>query len=152
MSATTDFDDGANLETLERLRRLHHPNCFVCGERRSGGLNMTFALGPDGDLLGTFDCNRRFEGYPGRVHGGIITGLFDEIMANYLLARGRIVITVNLEARFRHPVLVDVPAELSASLSRATGDVYYMKSRLVQSGRVCTTAQGCFLERHNDLE
>jgi len=68
--------------------RQAHPNCIVCSPRHRCGFRLEFVLSEDGSVHAKFDCSKVFEGYPGLVHGGVISSLLDGAMTNCLFAHG----------------------------------------------------------------
>ena len=57
------------------------PHCFECGPQYPFGLKLELRL--EGDELETeFVPGEEHGGWPGTVHGGIITGLLYEVMEN----------------------------------------------------------------------
>lgn len=78
--------------------------CFVCGEGNSNGLRARFHA--DGEeVRARVVLDRCFEGYPGHVHGGVVTALLDEAAGwACTVAVGRLCVTVELTVRFLRPV------------------------------------------------
>ncbi len=92
------------LNTSSNLRKEAHPNCVVCGRKNKSGLRLEFSILDDGSVQTHFDSDAVYEGFPGVLHGGVITLLLDGAMTNCLFAHGRIGITGELKVRFCHPV------------------------------------------------
>ena len=60
----------------------NYPNCFGCGEDNPSGLRLDLKL--EGDQLTTeFIPEKRHEGWPGMVHGGVIAAVLYEVMENW---------------------------------------------------------------------
>lgn len=132
---------------------LAHPNCFVCGPGHRGGLHLQFALLDDGSVQARFGCGKSFEGYPGLLHGGVISALLDGAMTNCLFAHGQQGITGELKVRFRHPVVTDQPAVVRAWIDRPFPPFCVLEAELVQDERVKAKATGKFVERaHFELK
>jgi uncharacterized protein (TIGR00369 family) len=90
--------------------------CFVCGESNPAGVHVRFYEQEDGSLLARFTGADHHQGYPGRMHGGVITAIMDETMGRaIMIARGEAIwgVTAELTLRFRKPVPLGV--ELTAS-------------------------------------
>ena len=65
----------------------NYPNCFGCGVDNPTGLHLELKL--EGDLLTTeFIPERRHEGWPGIVHGGVIGAVLYEVMENWAYLNG----------------------------------------------------------------
>jgi len=124
-----------------------HPNCFVCGEANGHGLHLEFMLAKDGDVSSRFDCQERYEGYPGVLHGGVISSIMDGAMTNCLFAHEVVALTAELNVRFRSPVVVGHPAEVFAHVSRSDSPLHVVEAKIVQDGKVKVTATGKFMEK-----
>ena len=67
---------------LAETRALAHPHCAVCSGSNNSGLQLEFTVCGPGRVLARFDCLDAHEGYPGIVHGGVITSAIDGAMTN----------------------------------------------------------------------
>jgi uncharacterized protein (TIGR00369 family) len=108
--------------------------CFVCGENNPAGLHARFYNQEDGSVLARFTGNEYHQGYPGRMHGGAISAIMDEVMGRAIMNRhGGAVwgVTVELTIRFVRPVPLGV--ELTA-----VGRVVSENARVFEgSGELC---------------
>jgi len=89
--------------------------CFVCGESNPAGVHVRFYEQEDGSVLARFTGQEHHQGYPGRMHGGVITAIMDETMGRaIMIPHGETVwgVTAELSLRFRKPVPLGV--ELTA--------------------------------------
>jgi acyl-coenzyme A thioesterase PaaI-like protein len=103
-------------------------NCFVCGVENDAGLHMHFYETETEPYVVTaeYTVPRRYQGYPGIVHGGIVAAMMDEVTSRVVM-RGdppRFVVTARLNLRYRKPVPVE-------TLLRMTGRVVQDKGRVV---------------------
>ena len=57
--------------------------CFACGKANPIGLKLEFERN-DEECSATFIPQREHQSYDGRMHGGLISTLLDEVMGNYL--------------------------------------------------------------------
>ncbi len=121
-----------------------HPGCFVCSRSNPRGLHVRFAPDEDG-VRGEFACDRSFEGYPGVIHGGIVTALLDEAMLHCLLARNLPAVTVDLAVQFRHPVETEVLATVRARIADGAAPLYHLVAELRQAGQLKARARGHFM-------
>ena len=83
--------------------RPHH--CFACGELNEIGLHLKLSLEP-GRCWTELELPRRFEGWEGIIHGGILCTILDEVMAWSLVARDNWGVTARMSIDFRKPVVV----------------------------------------------
>lgn len=88
--------------------------CFICGMKNVAGVKVFFYEQDDGSVLARFTGREIHQGYPGRMHGGVIGGILDETMGRAVMFNGGEIwgVTVALEMRFKQPVPLDV--ELTA--------------------------------------
>jgi acyl-coenzyme A thioesterase PaaI-like protein len=97
--------------------------CFVCGIENPIGLKLKFYTDDEGRCIARFQPIPEYEGYPGHLHGGIISTLLDETMGRVLVPQGVFALTARLEVKLRKPVPVNqeltVIGELTRNRSRA---------------------------------
>jgi len=74
--------------TVANIRNRVHPNCVVCSSTNGKGLHLEFVSSNDGGITTTFQCDEAFEGYPGVLHGGVISSILDGAMGHCMFARG----------------------------------------------------------------
>jgi acyl-coenzyme A thioesterase PaaI-like protein len=85
-------------------------NCFGCGRLNLHGLHLELYADPDGPgVTCRFVPPPHTEGYPGMVHGGIISTMLDEVMAWSLYREGIWAVTGELTTRYRQPMAVGEP-------------------------------------------
>lgn len=54
--------------------------CFVCGVDNPIGLHLSFYTDDEGRCIGRFQPRPEHQGYPGHLHGGIISTLLSVVM------------------------------------------------------------------------
>ena len=110
-------------------------NCFACGTLNTNGLHLELHLEP-GRAWTQLTLEKRFEGWEGIAHGGIVTTILDEVMAWSLVASDNWGVTARLAVEFRRPVPV-------ATRIRGEGWVTKSRRRLVDTAaRVVDVATG----------
>ncbi len=124
--------------------------CFICGESNPAGVHVSFYEQEDGSLLARFTGADQHQGYPGRMHGGVITAILDETIGRAIMIRhGEAVwgVTAELNVRFRQPVPLGI--ELAAvgrittegsRLFEGTGEI------LLPDGAVAASATGKYMK------
>ena len=132
---------------LAVTRAREHPHCFVCSPDVPQGLQMRFDVLPDGSTQGQFACDKAFEGFPGIIHGGVLSALVDCAMLHCLFAKGQSGLTVELSIQFRHPVEVSVPATVCAEILEQGHSLYRVAARILQQGQVKVKANATFLDK-----
>jgi uncharacterized protein (TIGR00369 family) len=121
-----------------------HPACIACRDRSRGGLGLRFEPQPDDSVLTVFACDAQYQGYPDRLHGGIIATLLDAAMTHCLFAHGVRGMTARLNIRYRHPVAVGQEALVQAWLVRQSSPLYVLTAEVRQAGRLCAVAEAKF--------
>ncbi|MCA9729716.1 MAG: hypothetical protein KC729_18685, partial [Candidatus Eisenbacteria bacterium] len=84
--AALDAPSDEDLAACETFASTCHPDCIACRPRSLRGLGLVFRLAPDGSAIARFPCDPGFQGYPDRLHGGIIATLLDAAMTHRLFA------------------------------------------------------------------
>ena len=78
----------------------HNRDCYVCGDGGPCGLGADFVIGPDGSATADWQPSARFQGFPDRLHGGVLAALADGAMLHALLGRGLGGVTVEMSVRY----------------------------------------------------
>ena len=93
-------------QPLEEISKdIKYDMCFACGEKNPIGLHLHFFWIPNG-VLAFFTPRQEHQSYDGRMHGGLITVLLDEIMGNYLFRKEGVPAYTRIDLRFRTPVKI----------------------------------------------
>lgn len=109
---------------MEMPKDQKYDMCFACGEENPVGLHLHFFWIPNG-VMAFFTPKPEHQSYNGRMHGGLITVLLDEIMGNYLFKKeGVPAYTARIDLRFRTPVQI-------GTTIRCEGHEVKRKGRLV---------------------
>lgn len=96
----------------------YYRQCFVCGETRLGRLGVRFKV-VDKTVRATFTPTEKHVGFPGIVHGGIITALLDEAMVWAIYAEtGQFALSAEITVRFLKPLPVGHTVEVVGYLVR----------------------------------
>ncbi len=143
--------DPHEIDCLDETRSRVHAECVVCSPDKANGLKLTFVRLADGGVHTEFPCGAEFEGYPGYVHGGIVSSLLDGAMTNALFAAGHVALTAELTVRFLEPLLVGEAATVEGRVERARPRLQLTTAAVVQGGRTKATARAKFI-RHPDLQ
>lgn len=124
-----------------------HAHCILCGQNNPRGFNLSFRRNGEEGVEGCFDCHSHWEGYPGMMHGGVISMLIDGAMTNCMFVHGRTGVTARMELAFRHPVRTNGEVTVRAWMERVNHPVYRLQAHLVQSGQIKVTAQAIFKDQ-----
>lgn len=129
-----------------KLRQDVHADCVVCSQENKQGLNLDFRVSEDGQVTANFIYDKRYQGYDGILHGGIISAILDGAMTNCLFAQERIAVTADFRIRYRHPVAIGKQANVRAWVTRSTPPIFELKAEITQDNQVKTTATAKFME------
>ena len=133
--------------TVANIRNRVHPKCVVCSFANAKGLHLEFDVTDDGSVKADFQCDEAFEGYPGVLHGGVISSILDGAMGNCIFACGQTAVTVEMTTRFRHPVTTCSKATVSARIIRTSHPLYLLEAEIAQDGEIKATAKGKFYDQ-----
>ncbi len=110
-------------------------NCFACGSLNAHGLQLDLHV-ENGRSWTQLELDRRFEGWEGIAHGGILCTILDEVMAWALVGADNWGVTARLSVEFRRPVSVN-------QAIRAEGWITRSRRRIVEtSGSIVELATG----------
>ncbi len=117
----------------------NYPNCFGCGADNPSGLRLDLKL--EGDLLTTeFIPERRHEGWPGLVHGGVIAAVLYEAMENWAYLNGITSMMRDMDTRLIAPANIGEPIRAVSWLKDRDGRELSVAGRLSVVNR--TIAEG----------
>lgn len=123
--------------------------CFFCGEKNPIGLKLKFleTESEPRELVCRWQPDQRYRGLGRVLHGGIQSGLFDEIMGwatHYLLERSGV--TGSLHITFHRPLYIDDPLELRCRIEGIEGRQVHLSAEITNpAGEVCTRATGTYV-------
>lgn len=87
------------------------------------------------------------EGPPGHVHGGVLLGAFDELLAVAQAASGLPGYTGTLSVRLRRPTPLFQPIDYEAGVDRVEGRKIHVWGKSLHRGEVTAEAEGIFIRR-----
>jgi acyl-coenzyme A thioesterase PaaI-like protein len=119
--------------------------CFGCGDANPEGLGIQFQI--EGKRVrGEFEARQAHQGFPGMAHGGIAAAAIDEAMGWAMYAAGAWAMTARLEVRYRRPLPLGEPLEVSAEVVRDRGRWLEAEGRLwVAGGPLVAEAKALFM-------
>jgi uncharacterized protein (TIGR00369 family) len=94
----------------------------VCGPENPLGLAARWESDPEhGEVRASLEIPEHFNGFPGTVHGGVLTALLDEAAVRTALLEGGfddLMVTAKLEVVFRRPIPTRTPVLVVARIVR----------------------------------
>jgi uncharacterized protein (TIGR00369 family) len=137
--------------------RVRPHNCFACGELNEIGLHLQLRLEP-GRCWTELEMPRRFEGWEGIIHGGILCTVMDEVMAWALVQEDCWGVTAKLSVDFRRPVTVGQRIRAEGWVADTRRRIHSTAGRIVdaESGLELVRAEATYLaasgERKRELK
>ncbi len=128
---------------MEKLPNSSH--CFVCGLDNDYGLKLSFYQEESGAVVVDYVVPDHYQGYPGVVHGGIVTTLMDEVIGRVLMTEDpiRFMFTAKLTTRYRRPVPTGKPIRIVGRVIKDRGRMAEAKAELFgPDGELLAEAEG----------
>jgi uncharacterized protein (TIGR00369 family) len=121
--------------------------CFFCGEKNPIGLQLKFYLDEEtGEVTTEYVPARLFMGLGNILHGGIQSGLFDEIMGwtTHTLT-GQMGVTSELNIHFLKPAYLGKKLMISCRIISQKNSKVQLEATIETAERVvCTRATGTY--------
>lgn len=110
--------------------------CFVCGRENPFGLKLSFSPGPGPDQVETQAVfPEHLQGWPGIVHGGLVSTLLDEIMVKAAEAKNIKCVTGEIQIRFKKPAL-------TGEAYKAIGKILTIRQRIIYAESTLSNSSG----------
>lgn len=127
--------------TLIKMKKEHHQGCLF--NKDFFDLDINFE--DDGTLICHFDCDEKYQGYTGMMHGGIISALIDSTMTQCLFGSGFFGYTVRLNLRFAKKVQINKPIRIEVKLKEDDSELMKeLKAVVYQDNQKKVSAQSKF--------
>ena len=131
--------------------------CFICGVKNVGGVHVAFyedyAKNGQGEVLARFTGKAEHQGYPERMHGGVITGILDETIGrainigdspNEPMVWG---VTIELNVQFLKPVPLEVELTARGRIDEEQRRLFIGSGELyLPDGEVAASATGKYIK------
>ena len=135
------------------MRTLPNPysaaGCFFCGQSNPHGLKLTFqeTETEPNELICQWTPPSIYKGFGKVLHGGIQSGLFDEIMGwTTLHLTQTVAVTASLNVNFLKPLYVEQLIEVRCRIQSRDGTRVLLEAEIKNSeGDICSTATGTYV-------
>lgn len=107
-----------------------------------------YSTGP-GEVEARYTVPKRFEGYPGTVHGGILASMLDEVVGRVAMTEdpNHFLVTARLELRYREPAPIGQELRLIGRLERSRGRTTIARGHVIlPDGRVAAEAEATLVD------
>jgi uncharacterized protein (TIGR00369 family) len=120
--------------------------CYACGEKNERGLHMHFRR--EGDrTVSEYEPLDYQQGYPGRMHGGIVATMIDEAMGWAVYHAKAWAATARLNIRYRRPVRLDQRLRVEAWVVRDRARLLELRAELRDAtGALLAEGEGVFMK------
>lgn len=124
--------------------------CYACGSANEHGLHMQFRREGERTVCDYTPCDFQ-QGYPGRMHGGIVSTLIDETMGWAVYHAARWGATARLNVRFRKPVYLDRALRIEAWIVNDRARLIELRAEVRDSvGKLLAEGDGVFMRLEED--
>jgi uncharacterized protein (TIGR00369 family) len=123
--------------------------CLVCGIENTAGLKGRFFAVDDGELVGVFRPLAEHQGYPGRMHGGLVSAILDETIGRAISISEEQTwgVTIEFTIKFRKPVPLDSEVKAIGRITRDSRRIFEGTGEIVlEDGTVAAEAQGKYIK------
>jgi len=126
--------------------------CFVCGVDNPIGLHVHFYTDDQGRCIARFRPQPQHQGYPGQLHGGLISTLLDETMGRVLTNQNVWAMTGRLQIKFARPVPLDRELTIVGELTRSRSRAYEAKGEIrLPDGTVLVEGSGIYVRIPDEM-
>jgi acyl-coenzyme A thioesterase PaaI-like protein len=119
--------------------------CFACGPANERGLRMEFRQ--EGErTISNYTPAAYQQGYPGRMHGGLVSTLIDETMGWAVYHAKQWGATARLNIRYRRPVDLAQTLRIEAWVVKHRGRLMELRAEVFgQDGLLLAEGDGVFM-------
>lgn len=115
------------------IKQSNTHSCFVCGLDNPNGLGIHFESDGIGNVIAHKTFSSEYQGYPGIVHGGILSAVLDEAAGRSTMKDKRpdiVLVTGKLVVHFRKPVKINQPVVIEGTMVKQFGRIFETKSTI----------------------
>lgn len=108
--------------------------CFICGMDNPIGLHAQFYNMEDGSVMTPLCFSEEHQSFPGRVHGGLVATILDEMGLRALWTDGKeeqFGVTMSFDVKFRKPVPYGETLFGQGKVVRETSKFFVIDTRIL---------------------
>ena len=106
--------------------------CFVCGRNNQ----VDFTLEGEDTVSFKVKIPAKYQGYDGIVHGGLVSTMLDEVMANCFFLRGIGCLTTEINVRFLKALPVDLEVKVVGKITKMSNRIGHAEGWLEDESSV----------------
>lgn len=129
------------------LSEKSHKYCLLCGKENPFSLGLEFYMDEKGLVSSSFCGNKKFQGYEGILHGGVISALLDSTMTNCLALNGIEAVTGELKVRYLESIPYNACLDIRAWITGSKSRLYFLKSEIKYNNKLMARAEALFMKR-----
>jgi len=119
--------------------------CYGCGAENDHGLHMEFRREGDRTICDFAPVDFQ-QGYPGRMHGGIVSTMIDEAMGWAVYHSKKWGTTARLNVRYRRPVDLGSQLRVEAWITRERHRLIELRAEVRdESGQLLADSEGTYM-------
>lgn len=122
--------------------------CMICGLENTYGVRASFYNMEDGSVGGLFTFRDEHQSYPGRVHGGMLATMIDELAGRVLWVDSPelVGVTMDINVKYKKPVPYGVPLKGIGTMTERLSRAYKAKCRIMDmDGTVLAEGEAKYL-------
>lgn len=123
--------------------------CLVCGFKNDLSLKAEFYELEDKSLCALVKFKDVHQGYPARVHGGILAAILDETIGRAMMpytGEEKWGVTISLTTKYKKPVPINEEIRIIGKITSDNGQVYEGEGYiLLNDDKIAATAKGTYL-------
>ncbi len=127
-------------------------SCIICGMDNPASVKAMFYEMENNEIRSLFTFRKEHQSYPGRVHGGMITAMLDELIgrAMWIPEPETLAVTMTLDVKYRGLVPIDTPLRAAGRITQNSSRGYVGEGEIYDmNGKVLASAQGTFRKLSN---
>jgi acyl-coenzyme A thioesterase PaaI-like protein len=113
------------------------------------GFGLTFHQPSADSLSATFTGRRKYEGYSGMLHGGVISALIDTVMAQWLLKNNIKAVTGELNVRFIKPIASNATLTVKTWIDSSLPPLYHLKATIHLGKTIVCKGKAKFMQQES---
>lgn len=126
--------------------------CFVCGRSNPTGLHVHFFADAQNRVHAEFTSRAEHQGFPGIMHGGLISTLFDEAIGRTAIANNFWCVTAELTVRYKKPIYIGEPIRIIGEIVNTNARVLHGRGEIhsVRDNILLAEAEGTYIRISNE--
>ncbi len=127
------------------MKEIVYNECFACGQNNPIGLKLQFEY-EDNHAIANWECPQQYAGYPGLIHGGIVSTLLDEAMAKIVIKNVGEAVTGKMSVTFRNPLYIGEKVTLIGEISEVKGKIIKTKAKIMSKDMIIAEATAIYIK------